>query len=65
MVSVAEKIEKGYHSAIFKLFALAKDTLPTKAIDGCDILNGSHAKEIDTGKEYLYDEENSTWEEQP
>ena len=65
MVSVGEKKEVTYKSAMFKFFALASDTQPSEEYDGCKILNGSFLKEIDTGKEYLYDEENDTWEEQP
>lgn len=65
MVSVAEKIDKGYNKAIFKFFALAGDTAPTDDHEGIKILNGSSLKEIDTGKDYLYDEENGKWEEQP
>ena len=65
MVSVGEKREVTYKSAMFKFFALSSDTAPTENYDGCKILNGSSLKEIDTGKEYLYDEENKSWEEQP
>ena len=66
MISVKSRIDKKYNEAIFELFCKSTDTLPTSTgIDGIKILNGSHAKEIDTGKEYLYDEDGENWEEQP
>lgn len=65
MVSVGEKRDVTYKSAMFKFFALSTDTAPTDEYDGCKILNGSLLKEIDTGKEYLYDEAGDQWEEQP
>lgn len=65
MVSVLEQTDKAYNKAIFKFCALAGDTAPTETYGDIKILNGSSLKEIDTGKEYLYDEENDKWEEQP
>ena len=62
MVSVGEKREVTYKSAMFKFFALSTDQAPTEEYE---ILNGSFLKEINTGKEYLYDEAGKKWEEQP
>lgn len=42
---------------------LSTDTKPTTTIDGMSIPNGSVFTEINTGKEYMYDEEGSTWYE--
>ena len=65
MVSVGEKRDVTYKTAMFKFFALSTDTKPTETYGGCAILNGSFLMEIDTGKEFLYDEEGKSWEEQP
>lgn len=37
---------------------LSTDTKPTVSVT-----NGSRLLEMDTGKTYIYDEENATWEE--
>ena len=65
MVSVGEKKDIKYNRAMFQFFTLSGDTAPTDTFDGVKIANGSSLKEIDTGKDYLYDEENDQWEEQP
>ena len=68
MVSAAKKITVNswvQDEAIFEFFALSTDTAPTETFNNIKILNGSSLKEIDTGKLYLYDQENDTWEEQP
>lgn len=65
MVSVGEKRDVTYSRALFRFFAKSTDTMPTEKYDGVKIANGSSLKEIDTGKEYLYDEAGKTWEEQP
>ena len=68
MVSAAKKTtvnSAGQDEAIFEFFALSTDTAPTETFNNIKILNGSSLKEIDTGKSYLYDQENDTWEEQP
>ena len=56
---------KKYNEARFDFFCLSTDTKPTESYNDVKILNGSSAKEIDTGKEYLYDETGKTWHEQP
>ena len=68
MVSAAKKTTVNpwvQNEAIFEFFALSTDTAPTETFNNIKILNGSSLKEIDTGKLYLYDQENDTWEEQP
>ena len=68
MISVAKKttVNSAVQSeALFEFFALSGDTAPTETYNDIAILNGSSLKEIDTGKFYLYDQENDTWEEQP
>ena len=68
MVSAAKKTTVNssvQNEAIFEFFALSTDTKPTETYNDIKILNGSSLKEIDTGKSYLYDQENDTWEEQP
>jgi hypothetical protein len=57
---------KKYNEARLELFALSTDTpFPTDDVDGIKILNGSSLTEIDTGVKHLFDEENSTWYQQP
>lgn len=41
-------------------YGLSTDTKPTGAV-----LNGREFREMDTGKKYLFDEENGEWLEQP
>lgn len=65
MISVAEKKDFTYKTAMFKFFGLSTDTKPTETYNSVAILNGSSFKEINTGKEYLYDEAGKKWEEQP
>ena len=68
MVSAAKKTTINsavQDEALFEFYALSGDTAPTETFNKIKILNGSSLKEIDTGKLYLYDQENDTWEEQP
>lgn len=68
MVSAAKKTTINsavQNEALFEFYALSGDTAPTETFNNIKILNGSSLKEIDTGKLYLYDQENDTWEEQP
>lgn len=50
---------------VFCLVGLSSDTKPTTSYKGILICNGSVYDEIDTGKEYLYDEAGGEWHEQP
>ena len=67
MLSIGKQYTgKTYNEARMELFALSTDTpFPTDDVNGIKILNGSSLKEIDTGVVHLYDEENSTWHQQP
>lgn len=65
MISVKSKTTDVYNEARFDFFCLSTDTKPTESYNDVKILNGSSAKEIDTGDEYLYDETGKTWHEQP
>lgn len=47
------------------LVGLSSDTKPATSYRGILICNGSVYDEIDTGKEYLYDEAGGEWHEQP
>ena len=47
------------------LVGLSSDTKPATSYKGILICNGSVYDEIDTGKEYLYDEAGGEWHEQP
>lgn len=42
---------------------LSTDAKPTATIDGMPIPNGSVFTEVDTGKTYMFDKDNSTWYE--
>ena len=50
---------------LFTLAGLSTDTKPVTEYKGILIRNGSTFIEIDTGKEYLYDEAGGEWHEQP
>lgn len=45
--------------SIQRLRGLSTDTKPT------DVPNGSEFREMDTGKDFMYDEESGDWKEQP
>lgn len=42
---------------------LSTDAKPTATIDGMPIPNGSVFTEVDTGKTYMFDKDNTTWYE--
>lgn len=46
------------------LYAKSTDDKPTVKFKGTKIENGSTLMEIDTGKIYIYDEEDAEWVEQ-
>ena len=50
-----------YNSNQMWIDGLSSETKPTGMIDGMVIPNGSVFTETDTGKTYMYDEENSLW----
>ena len=64
---VPSKIVDGVRKSreLFTLAGLSTDTKPVTEYKGILIRNGSVYDEIDTGKEYLYDEAGGEWHEQP
>ena len=60
MVTIT-KIGEEYNSQILEISGLSTDPKPVGQIDGVSIANGSTFKEIDTGKEYTYNESAETW----
>lgn len=46
-----------------EIVGLSTDTKPTDSIEGIQIQNGSSFRELDTGKRFLFDAENTTWNE--
>ena len=60
MVTIT-KIGEEYNSQILEISGLSTDPKPVDHIDGVSIANGSTFKEIDTGKEYTYNESAETW----
>ena len=44
-----------------KISCSSHDTKPLRVIEGHTIANGSVLTETDTGKKYIYDEENAEW----
>ena len=42
---------------------LSTDSKPTTTVDGMPIPNGSVYTEVDTGKTYMFDKDNTTWYE--
>jgi hypothetical protein len=46
----------------FDFRCLSGDTKPTKTCDGRKIANGSTCTEINTGSNFMYDEEHEKWE---
>lgn len=47
-----------------EFFGKSTDEKPVGKLNGCQIVNGSIFIEIDTGKIYLYDEDDNQWIEQ-
>ena len=56
-----ERLGKDFNYQKLKIVGLSTDDKPVTDIDGVPITNGSIFKEIDTGAEYLYDLESSSW----
>ena len=57
------KIGQNTNSRIPELYGNSSDIKPIDFIDGVQIINGSVFIEIDTGKGFLFDEQNKTWRE--
>ena len=62
MVSITKTDVKNSKTIIGELAGLSTDTKPTK-IDGNEVGNGCKFLEIDTGKIYIFDEQNKQWKE--
>lgn len=57
------KIGQNTNSRTLELYGKSTDIKPTDFIDGVQVINGSIFIEIDTGKGFLFDEQNKTWRE--
>lgn len=57
------KIGQNTNSRILELYGKSSDIKPIDFIDGMQVINGSIFIEIDTGKGFLFDEQNKTWRE--
>ena len=57
------KIGQNTNSRILELYGKSSDIKPIDFIDGVQVINGSVFIEIDTGKGFLFDEQNKTWKE--
>lgn len=57
------KIGQNTNSRILELYGKSSDIKPIDFIDGVQVINGSVFIEIDTGKGFLFDEQNKTWRE--
>lgn len=62
MVTIG-KIGQNTNSRTLELYGESTDTKPTDFIDGVQVINGSAFIEIDTGKGFLFDEQNRIWRE--
>lgn len=59
-----KKIGRYTNCETLEITGLSTDEKPVMSINGTPIINGSVFDEIDTGKEYKYDEDNDGWIEQ-
>ena len=55
------KYGNNYNVLVMHIDGLSTETKPTDNFDGMAIPNGSIYTEIDTGAEYMFDEDNKTW----
>lgn len=62
MVTIG-KIGQNTNSRTLELYGESTDTKPTDFIYGVQVINGSVFIEIDTGKGFLFDEQNRIWRE--
>lgn len=64
MITILRKnnVDAGDNQKEIEIKGLSGDTKPTQ-INSIDIPNGTVFIEIDTGKMYLFDQENSQWKE--
>lgn len=62
MVTIG-KIGQNTNGRVLELYGKSSDAKPTDFVDGVQVINGSIFIEIDTGKGFLFDEQNKEWEE--
>lgn len=58
------KYGNSYNTMVSEISGLSTDTKPTTTVEGLPIQNGSVFIETDTGKRFMFDQENTTWYEQ-
>jgi len=63
MAITMAKIGEHTNAPVLELRGLSSDIKPTDFVDGAQVINGSVFIEIDTGKGFLFDEQNKKWEE--
>lgn len=59
------KIGDDYNSRVLEISGLSTDEKPVDTVGGVAITNSSLFKEIDTGFEYLYDQDSKSWIKKP
>lgn len=62
MVTIG-KIGQNTNSCILELYGNSNDIKPVDFVNGVQVINGSVFIEMDTGKGFLFDEQNKTWRE--
>lgn len=63
MANTMSKYGSNTNRPLSEIVGLSTDTKPTDSIEGVQIQNGSIFRELDTGKKFLFDAENTTWNE--
>ena len=63
MANTMSKYGSNTNRPLSEIVGLSTDTKPTDSIEGIKIQNGSSFRELDTGKRFLFDGENTTWNE--
>ena len=63
MANTMSKYGSNTNRPLSEIVGLSTDTKPTDSIEGIKIQNGSSFRELDTGKRFLFDAENTTWNE--
>ena len=61
MANTMSKYGSNTNRPLSEIVGLSTDTKPTDSIEGIQIQNGSSFRELDTGKRFLFDAENTTW----
>jgi hypothetical protein len=63
MANTMSKYGSNTNRPLSEIVGLSTDTKPTDSVEGIKIQNGSSFRELDTGKKFLFDAENTTWNE--